>query len=78
MGEFMAFCNNYQQISYNTAVDEANIELLIIGQGLHFFQTPEAIVFNRDPENIRDFLMQYQRINIGHLIGKDTLDVNIK
>jgi hypothetical protein len=22
--------------------------------------------------------MQYQRINIGHLIGKDTLDVNIK
>jgi hypothetical protein len=35
-------------------------------------------VFNRGPENIRDFLKQYQWINIGHLIVKDTLDVNLK
>lgn len=47
MGEFMAFCNNYQQISYNTAVDEASIEPLLIGQGLRYLQTLVAIVFNR-------------------------------
>jgi hypothetical protein len=43
----MVLRNNYHQISYNTAVDEASIEPLLIGQGLRYLQTLVAIVFNR-------------------------------
>ena len=47
MGKLMALRNNYHQISYNTAVDEAIIEPFIFGQGLRYLQSPVAIVFNR-------------------------------
>lgn len=67
MGKLMAFRNNYHQISYNTAVDEASIEPLIIGQGLRYLQTLDAIVFNRRKSR-SDFTW---KTNYGYCASRD-------
>ena len=44
MGELISFRNIFRQIPNDTAVDEASIEPLIIGQGMKLRYAPEAIV----------------------------------
>jgi cellulose synthase/poly-beta-1,6-N-acetylglucosamine synthase-like glycosyltransferase len=77
MGELIAFRNIFQQIPIDSAVDEASIEPLIIGQGLRLHYVPEAIVRNRGPQTIRDFLKQRRRIFAGHLFVKDTVGYKV-
>ena len=67
MGELIAFRNIFRQIPYDSAVDEASIEPLIIGQGLRLHYAPDAIVRNKGPETVRDYLKQRRRIYAGHL-----------
>jgi len=62
MGELIAFRNIFRQIPYDSAVDEASIEPLILGQGLELHYVPEAIVYNRGPETVTDFFKQRRRI----------------
>lgn len=77
MGELIAFRNIFRQIPYDSAVDEASIEPLIIGQGLHLVYAAEAVVRNKGPETIRDFFKQRRRIFSGHLYVKDTLGYRV-
>jgi cellulose synthase/poly-beta-1,6-N-acetylglucosamine synthase-like glycosyltransferase len=67
MGELIAFRRIFYRIPRYSAVDEANMEPLIRGQGYHLRYVPEAIVYNRGPETVRDFLKQRRRIYAGHL-----------
>ncbi len=77
MGELIAFRNIFKQIPYDTAVDEASIEPLIIGQGMQLRYAPEAIVRNKGPENVRDFIRQRRRIFAGHLYVRETLGYRV-
>ncbi len=66
LGEIIAL-RNVVQIPNDTAVDEAWIEAIIKSKGLRILYVPEAIVYNRGPETISDFLTQRRRIFAGHL-----------
>lgn len=77
MGELIAFRRIFRQIPYDSAVDEASIEPLILGQGLLMHYAPGAIVYNRGPETVRDFFKQRRRIYAGHLYVRDTLGYRV-
>ena len=67
LGEMTAYRRIFQRIPRYSAVDEANMEPLIRGQGYELRYVPEAIVHNRGPETVDDFLKQRRRIYAGHL-----------
>ncbi|HHX66415.1 MAG TPA: glycosyltransferase [Chloroflexi bacterium] len=73
MGEVIAFRNVFRQIPRDSAVDEASIEPLIIGQGLNLRYVPEAVVYNHGPETLHDMIKQRRRIYAGHLYVKDKM-----
>jgi poly-beta-1,6-N-acetyl-D-glucosamine synthase len=77
MGELIAFRNIFRQIPFETAVDEASIEPLIIGQGMRLLYAPQAVVLNKGPENKKDFIKQRRRIYAGHLYVNDTLGYKV-
>lgn len=66
-GEMIAFRKVFARIPPHTAVDEASVEPLIRGQGYAVQYVPEAIVYNKGPETVDDFLRQRRRIYAGHL-----------
>ena len=71
MGELVAFRKVFQKIPKTSAVDEANIEPLVKGLGYKIKYIPEAIVYNRGPGNVREFIRQRKRIYVGHLALKE-------
>jgi poly-beta-1,6-N-acetyl-D-glucosamine synthase len=66
LGEMIAFRNIVRKIPEHSAVDEASIEAEILGQGYSLKYLPDAIVHNKGPENLRDFVLQRRRIAAGH------------
>ena len=71
MGEMVAFRRIFDEIP-PTAVDEACIEGIIKNRGYKIVYVPEAIVYNKGPESISDFLKQRRRIHCGHFHLKET------
>lgn len=69
-GEMIAFKKIFNQIHPKTPVDEALVECLIAIQGYEIRYEPEAIVYNKGAETLRDFLRQRRRIHAGHLAAK--------
>jgi len=67
LGEMVAFRNLVKEIPEHSPVDEASIEAIIRNYGLEKKYIPEAIVHNKGPENVGDFLKQRRRIYAGHL-----------
>lgn len=67
LGELTAFRRVFHRIPLDSAVDEANMEPLIRGQGYRLRYVPEAVVYNRGAETVKDFLKQRRRIHAGHL-----------
>jgi len=65
-GELIAFKNIVKAIP-NTAVDEEYIAMLIQKKGLLAKYVLDAIVLNKGPTTIKDFLKQRRRIYCGHL-----------
>jgi cellulose synthase/poly-beta-1,6-N-acetylglucosamine synthase-like glycosyltransferase len=76
-GEMIAFRRIFERIPQKTAVDEASIEPLIRGQGYGVRYVPEAVVRNKGPETVSDFLRQRRRIYAGHLEMADTLGYTV-
>lgn len=81
MGEMVAFRKVFESIP-PTSVDEAYIEGLIKKMGYQIVYVPEAIVYNKGPENIKDFLRQRKRIFWGHYhlkkeIGYQVSTINV-
>jgi cellulose synthase/poly-beta-1,6-N-acetylglucosamine synthase-like glycosyltransferase len=66
LGEMVAFKNILPAIPNDTAVDEACIEALITPQGYSLGYVPEAVVYNKGPDTVHDFLKQRRRIAAGH------------
>jgi cellulose synthase/poly-beta-1,6-N-acetylglucosamine synthase-like glycosyltransferase len=67
LGEMIAFRRVMQNIPRDSAVDEASIEALVRQQGLELRYIPNALIHNKGPENISDFIKQRRRIQNGHL-----------
>ena len=65
-GELIAFKNIINKIP-GTAVDEEYIAMLIQKKGLLAKYVPDAVVFNKGPATVKDFLKQRRRIYCGHL-----------
>jgi cellulose synthase/poly-beta-1,6-N-acetylglucosamine synthase-like glycosyltransferase len=76
-GEMIALRKIFERIPYHTAVDEASIEPVIRGQGYSALYVPAALVYNRGPETVRDFLSQRRRIYAGHLAVRDLLGYSV-
>lgn len=76
-GEMIAFRKVFTRIPPYTAVDEASVEPLIRGQGYALRYVPEAIVHNKGPETVDDFLRQRRRIYAGHLEVRDQLGYSV-
>ncbi|MGB1251019.1 MAG: glycosyltransferase [Candidatus Promineifilaceae bacterium] len=76
-GEMIAFRKIIERIPRTTAVDEASIEPLIRGQGYMLRYIPEAIVYNKGPETVDDFLRQRRRIYAGHIEMADHLGYSV-
>ena len=72
-GEMVAFRKLFERIPPKTSVDEASIEPLIRGQGYEVRYVPSAVVWNKGPETVSDFLRQRRRIYAGHLEMIDTV-----
>lgn len=66
-GELIAFRNIIDKLPV-TSVDEEQIAAYIKTKGFVSKYIPEAIIYNKGPDNIRDFLRQRRRIYSGHLI----------
>ncbi len=66
VGELVAFKKTFTRIPISSPVDEASIEPLIHFQGYKVVYCPEAVIYNKGPESIRDFLRQRRRIYAGH------------
>jgi GGDEF domain-containing protein len=67
LGEIVAFRNVVPSIPSDSAVDEISIQALITQLGYRLVYEPRAIVYNRGPTTVRDFLRQRRRIYAGHL-----------
>jgi len=67
LGEMVAFKRVFNSIPAESAVDEASIEALIRENGLKTVYIPDAVIYNKGPENISDFVKQRRRIEAGHL-----------
>ncbi len=68
LGEVVAFRNVVSAIPNDTAVDELSLQAIIARRGLRMVYVPEAVVYNKGPMTIRDFLKQRRRIYAGHLL----------
>ena len=67
LGEMIAFRKVMDAIPADSAVDEASIEALVRDAGLKLRYIPEAIISNKGPLNLKDFIKQRRRIQNGHL-----------
>jgi len=67
VGEIIAFKKIFRRIPRDALVDEASIEPLIHGQGYKVVYCPEAVIYNKGPETIRDFIRQRRRNYAGHI-----------
>ena len=67
LGEAVAFRNVLPGIPVDTPVDEISIQALITQLQYRLVYDPTAIVYNRGPATVADYLKQRRRIAAGHL-----------
>lgn len=77
IGEMAAFRKVFSQIPPESAVDEASIESIIRNKGYEIKYIPDAIIKNKGPENLTDFIKQRRRIAAGHRWLKKTEDYSV-
>lgn len=66
-GELIAFRRIFSIIPENIVVDEAWIQAEVTQRGFKTQYVPDAIVYNKGPETVLDFIKQRRRIYTGHL-----------
>jgi cellulose synthase/poly-beta-1,6-N-acetylglucosamine synthase-like glycosyltransferase len=72
-GELIAFRKIFERIPRRTSADEASIEPLIRGQGYEARYVPTAVVYNKGPLTIDDFLRRRRSNYAGHLALRASL-----
>ena len=76
-GELIAFRKIFERIPHNAVVDEANIEPMIRAARYALRYVPTAIVENKGPETVADFVRQRRRIYAGHLALRETVGYTV-
>jgi poly-beta-1,6-N-acetyl-D-glucosamine synthase len=71
LGEIVAFRNVVPSIPVDTPVDEISIQAIVVQLGYQLVYEPDAVVYNRGPTTVTDFLRQRRRIYAGHLRVRD-------
>lgn len=66
-GELIAFRNSIKTMPKDIAMDEAYIESQIRSMGLELRYAPKALLHNKGPENLKQFINQRRRNYAGHL-----------
>jgi cellulose synthase/poly-beta-1,6-N-acetylglucosamine synthase-like glycosyltransferase len=77
LGELVVFRDFVKQIPADSAVDEASIEAIARHQGYELHYVPDAVLHNKGPENVKDFLRQRRRIAAGHKHLKQTENYSV-
>lgn len=77
IGELVAFRNEHLQLPTDLQLDEDLIRMMLERKGYHAVYAPQAVVLNKGPTTIRDFMKQRTRINIGERYMKRRLDYDI-
>lgn len=77
LGEMIAFRKVMDEIPAESAVDEASIEALVREEGLKLRYIPTALIYNKGPNNLKDFIKQRRRIQNGHLWLKEKQDYKV-
>jgi Glycosyl transferase family 2 len=67
LGEIVAFRNVVPSIPPDSSVDEISVQAVITQLGYKVVYEPQAVVYNRGPATVGDFLRQRRRIYAGHL-----------
>jgi cellulose synthase/poly-beta-1,6-N-acetylglucosamine synthase-like glycosyltransferase len=76
-GELIAFRKIFERIPFHGSGDEARIESTIRGQGFEACYVPTALVHNKGPLTVGDFLRQRRRIYAGHLALRHRLGYTV-
>ena len=76
-GELIAFRKIFERIPHHTSVDEVIFEPVIRGQGYEGRYVPTAVVHNKGPLTVADFLRQRRRIFAGLLEVRHTLGYSV-
>lgn len=72
IGELIAFRDIGTRLPLNTQSDEDILKMELEKKGYVSVYAPEAIVMNRGPETVKDFIKQRTRVNIGeYYVEKD-------
>ncbi|MGE4274832.1 MAG: glycosyltransferase family 2 protein [Candidatus Methanomethylophilaceae archaeon] len=77
IGELMAFRNNGTRLPLNMQSDEDIIRMKLEEEGYTSIYVPEAVVYNRGPETLRDFLKQRKRVNIGERMMRKSFSYEV-
>jgi biofilm PGA synthesis N-glycosyltransferase PgaC len=77
VGELMAFRRLDKRLPTSTQSDEDIIRLELEKKGLSTVYVPQAIVHNKGPEDLRDFVKQRTRVNIGEKYMKRLYDYQV-
>jgi cellulose synthase/poly-beta-1,6-N-acetylglucosamine synthase-like glycosyltransferase len=67
VGELVAFKNIINKIPEKTVADEESISAMVQQKGFKVVYVPHAVVYNKAPEKISEFIKQKERIHYGHL-----------
>lgn len=78
MGEMTAARSSLiTEIPETSAVDEASVEAIVVSQGYECRYVPGAVVINRGPDNLREFVLQRRRIAAGHYWLRETTGYSV-
>jgi poly-beta-1,6-N-acetyl-D-glucosamine synthase len=65
-GEMVAFRNVIREIPLDSAVDEATIEVLLKLIGYRIAYAAKAVVYNKGPRSLHEYIVQRRRVYTGH------------
>lgn len=74
IGEIIAFRDIGTRLPSNTSGDEDTLKMRIEEAGYISVYAPDAEVFNKGPETVRDFVKQRTRVNVGECCIKANHD----
>lgn len=77
IGEIIAFRDIGTRLRVNTQGDEDTLKMRLEEAGYKSVYVPEAKVFNRGPETMKDFIKQRTRVNIGERFIKKEHDFDV-
>lgn len=77
IGELVAFRDIGTRLPVKSQSDEDILRMNLERKGYQSVYAPDAVIRNRGPENVRDFIKQRTRVNIGERYMKREFDYDI-